>query len=64
MNKRIDKEVDFFNKSYGNWEQLKRVELLPKEFSIEGGELTPTLKLKRKAIMELHAAAVARVYPK
>lgn len=64
VKERIEEEVEFFNKSYGNWEQLKRVELLPKEFSIEGGELTPTLKLKRKMIMEIHAAAVARVYPK
>ncbi len=60
---RINKEVDFYNNGFGNWEQLKCVELLPKEFSIEGGELTPTLKLKRKAIMELHAAAVAKIYP-
>ena len=60
---RINKEVDFYNNGFGNWEQLKCIELLPKEFSIEGGELTPTLKLKRKAIMELHAAAVAKIYP-
>lgn len=59
---RINKEVDFYNNGFGNWEQLKCIELLPKEFSIEGGELTPTLKLKRKAIMELHAAAVAKIY--
>ena len=60
---RIQKEVDFFNKGYGNWEQLKCVELLADELSIEGGELTPTLKLKRKKIMEIHAASVAKIYP-
>ncbi|MCJ8288534.1 MAG: long-chain fatty acid--CoA ligase [Crocinitomicaceae bacterium] len=60
---RIQKEVDFFNKGYGNWEQLKCVELLADELSIEGGELTPTLKLKRKKIMEIHAATVAKIYP-
>ncbi len=61
---RMQKEVDFYNKGFGNWEQLKCVELLPKEFSIEGEELTPTLKLKRKRIMELHAATVDKIYPK
>ena len=61
---RIEKEVEFFNKGFGSWEKLKCVELLPQELSIEGGELTPTLKLKRKKIMEIHADTVAKIYPK
>jgi long-chain acyl-CoA synthetase len=60
---RVQEEVDFFNKGFGNWEQLKCVELLAQEMSIEGGEMTPTLKLKRKKIMEIHAATVAKIYP-
>lgn len=60
---RIQEEVDFFNKGFGSWEKLKCVELLPQEMSIEGGELTPTLKLKRKQIMEIHATTVAKIYP-
>ncbi len=59
---RIEKEVEFFNKGFGNWEKLKRVQLLDKEMSVEGGELTPTLKLKRKVILELHADKVAAIY--
>lgn len=60
---RIQKEVEFYNKGFGSWEKLKCIELLPQELSIEGGELTPTLKLKRKMIMEIHAATVAKIYP-
>jgi long-chain acyl-CoA synthetase len=47
---RIQREVDLFNKEFGQWEKIKRFALLPVELSIEGGELTPTLKLKRKII--------------
>lgn len=59
---RIQKEVEGFNKDFGNWEQIKKIELLEKEFSIDGGELTPTLKLKRKQIMELHKAKCNAIY--
>ena len=59
---RIQKEVEEFNKDFGSWEKLKCVELLENELSIEGGELTPTLKLKRKKIMELHANSVKKIY--
>ena len=58
----FQKEVDEFNKEYGNWEQLKRFELLDKELSVEGNELTPTLKLKRKNIMKIHEAKVNIIY--
>ncbi len=59
---RIMKEVEDFNKGYGNWEQIKKISLLNKELSIDGGELTPTLKLKRKKIMELHKAKCDAIY--
>ncbi len=49
---KINEEVSVFNKGYGNWEQIKQVALFDTEFSVEGGELTPTLKLKRKIILE------------
>lgn len=58
----IQIEVDGFNKGYGNWEQIKKFELLDKEFSIEGGELTPTLKLKRKVILEKYKSIFDRIY--
>lgn len=61
---RIDQEVDTFNKLYGQWEQLKKVRLLPQEFSIEGGELTPTLKFKRKKIQEKYQTYFDQIYAK
>jgi len=51
VRERIQSDVNEFNKGFGNWEQIKKFELLDHEFSIDGGELTPTLKLKRKIIL-------------
>jgi len=59
---RIQKEVDLFNAEFGKFEQIKKFKLLPAEFSIEGGELTPTLKLKRKVIMAKYDALVEEIY--
>ncbi len=59
---RIFREVKEANQGLGNWEQIKKIALLTKEFSIEEGELTPTLKLRRKPILEKHAAIVEGIY--
>jgi long-chain acyl-CoA synthetase len=59
---RINKEIDQINKEYGSWEQLKKVKLLPNELTIEGGELTPTLKFKRKRILEKYQDAYQSIY--
>ncbi|RZK56097.1 MAG: long-chain fatty acid--CoA ligase [Pedobacter sp.] len=47
---------------FGKWEQVKRFALLPKEFSIDGGELTPKLSLKRKVILEKNASTIEKIY--
>lgn len=60
---RIQQEVDKMNELYGNWEKIKKFCLLAKEWSVESGELTPTLKLKRKIILEKHKAEVERCFP-
>lgn len=60
---RIHKEIEGFNKGFGQWEQIKQFRLLEKEMSVEGGELTPTLKLKRKKILEKYADLIASIYP-
>ena len=59
---RINEDVTEFNKGYGNWEQIKKIALLDKELSVEGGELTPTLKLKRKVILEKYKANFDHIY--
>jgi long-chain acyl-CoA synthetase len=59
---RLQKEVDRINGGYGSWEKIKKFGLLPVEFGIETGELTPTLKLKRKIILEKYKAIVDGFY--
>jgi long-chain acyl-CoA synthetase len=59
---RIQEEITEINKEYGSWEQLKKVKLLPQEFTIEGGELTPTLKFKRKKILEKYQAQYQEIF--
>ena len=54
--------IDSFNTFFNHVEQIKKFELLPHEWTIDSGELTPTLKLKRKVIMEKYKAAFERIY--
>ena len=49
---RYRKEVDSYNKFFGDYEKIKRFELLDHEWTIEDGEVTPSLKIRRKAIAE------------
>ncbi|NAW52152.1 AMP-binding protein [Elizabethkingia argentiflava] len=60
--KRIQKEVEKLNKQLGQWEQIKKFELTPMVWSIENGLLTPTLKLKRKAIKEFFIDLYNKIY--
>jgi long-chain acyl-CoA synthetase len=54
--------IDSFNKFFNHVEQVKKFELIPNEWTIDTGELTPTLKLKRKVIMEKYKNAIERLY--
>lgn len=54
--------IDSFNKFFNHVEQVKKFELIPNEWTIDTGELTPTLKLKRKVIMEKYKDVVERIY--
>ena len=60
--KRIQEEIDTLNVKFGNWEKIKRFELTPDVWSIEGGHLTPTLKLKRKIVMEKYKDLYLKIY--
>jgi len=59
---RIQKEVNKSNKGFGKWEQIKRFELTPDVWSIEGGHLTPTMKMKRSVIYDLYKDLVSKIY--
>ncbi|EJL61364.1 AMP-dependent synthetase/ligase [Flavobacterium sp. CF136] len=60
--KRIDEEIEGINEKFGHWEKIKRFELTPDVWSINGGQLTPTLKLKRKIIKEIYKDLYAKIY--
>ena len=59
---KIQQEVDLYNEKFGNWEKIKRFELTPNVWSIDGGELTPTLKLKRKIVKEKYIQLYNKIY--
>ncbi len=60
--KKIQEEVDLYNEKFGNWEKIKKFELTPTVWSINGGELTPTLKLKRKIVKEKYIKLYNKIY--
>ena len=59
---RIQKEIDQVNSELGSWEQIKKFVLLDNEFTIASNELTPTLKLRRKIILENNKTAFEQIY--
>ena len=59
---RIKEEVDSLNEKFGNWEKIKKFELTPDIWSIEHGHLTPTLKLKRKVVLEIYRDLYNKIY--
>ncbi len=59
---RIQQEIDVYNERFGHWEKIKKFELTPDVWSIEGGQLTPTMKMKRKVIKEMYQELYNRIY--
>lgn len=62
VEKLINDEIEKRNGRFGKWEQIKAFRILPKPFTIDAGEITPTLKLKRKKIMENYQSLVQDIY--
>ncbi len=54
--------VERFNTFFNHVEQIKKFELLPREWTIDTGEMTPKMSLKRKVVMEKFKAAIERIY--
>jgi len=54
--------VESFNEFFNHVEQVKKFELLPHEWSIDSGEMTPKMSLKRKVVMEKYKDAIERIY--
>ena len=58
----IQREIDAVNQHLPHWEQVKKFALVSRPWSIETGELTPTMKIKRRVINEKHAADIQTLY--
>lgn len=58
----IEEEVNRLNVNFGNWEKIKKFAIIPNEFTIETGELTPTLKMKRKIILAKYENEINEIY--
>ncbi len=58
----FQKEIDHHNSFFGSWEQIKKFQLTPNEWTIDEGHLTPTMKLKRKVIAEKYTALIEDMY--
>ena len=55
--------VDEVNVQHSRFEQIKRFAILPRDFSADEGEITPTLKLKRSVVQQHFAAEIEGLYP-
>jgi long-chain acyl-CoA synthetase len=55
--------IDRLNSDRARYEQIKRFTILPGEFTLEQNEMTPTMKLRRKVILQRYAAPIEAMYP-
>jgi long-chain acyl-CoA synthetase len=62
VKKHYQELVDSYNQNFNHVEQVKKFELLPKEWTVETGEMTPKLSMKRKIIMEKFKNEIEKIY--
>jgi long-chain acyl-CoA synthetase len=60
--KLVQREVAQLTRSLADYERIRRVALLPEEFTIDGGEMTPTLKIKRRVVDEKYGELIEELY--
>ena len=58
----LDKEMDQFQKKLANYERVRKYVLLDRPFTIESGEITPSLKIKRKYVEERYQDLIEQMY--
>jgi long-chain acyl-CoA synthetase len=62
VNALIESEIQRLNEHFGHYAQIKKFVLLPEEWSLAGGELTPTLKLKRRQLVQKYTGEIESIY--
>ena len=62
VKERIMKDVERYNKGFGKWETIKKIELTPDEWTVDAGHLTPTMKLKRKVVQKIYIDLYNKIY--
>jgi long-chain acyl-CoA synthetase len=62
VNNLIRAELDKYNTQFGHVEQVKKFALLPAEWTVDSGELTPTIKVKRKVVEQNNASQIEQLY--
>ncbi len=60
--KHLQKQIDQVNEKLARVQTIKKFVVVPTEFSIDGGELTPTMKVKRKVVNEKYRVEIASMY--
>jgi long-chain acyl-CoA synthetase len=60
--KLVQREVMQLTRTLADYERVRRVALLPEEFSIDSGEMTPTLKIKRRIVDEKYGQLIEELY--
>ncbi len=55
-------EIKKYNEEFGNWEQIKKFQIVEHTWGVDTGELTPTMKLKRRVIKEKFNDLIERIY--
>jgi long-subunit acyl-CoA synthetase (AMP-forming) len=58
----LEKQIEAVNSKLARVQTIKKFAIIPGEFTIEGGELTPTMKVKRKVVNEKYKAEIAKLY--
>lgn len=62
VTKLIEGEIEKVNTHLARYEQIKKIEVLPREFSVESGEMTPKMSIKRKVVQQNYKEIIDRLY--
>ena len=58
----LQRQIDLVNSRLARVQAVKKFKVIPQEFTVEGGELTPTMKVKRKVVMEKYKSEIDKLY--